>query len=148
MSTQHTPGPLVVRMAGTCSGAWAVIGQECVDPATGEEWFRELGQTETTHVERRTRRGQPIAGMPGDIVEKPQRFTLTADGQELLANARLWAVAPELLRALQMCTERLFARMHTDSGDDYAAYSAACAVMSAAGKRCTPGAIAKATGVA
>jgi hypothetical protein len=92
---KHTAGPLVVRMDGTCSAGWAVIGQECVDPATGEDWFRELGQTPSTHVER-----SDLGGFPGDVTEKPERFELTADGEEHIANARLWAAAPELHGAL------------------------------------------------
>jgi hypothetical protein len=100
MSAQHTPGPLEVRLEGTCSSAWAVIVQRCIDPATNEVWFRELGQTETTHVERTKANGQPIKGVPGDISEKPERFEPTDDSAELIANAHLWAAAPEQNAAL------------------------------------------------
>jgi hypothetical protein len=92
---KHTPGPLTVRLNGTCSGAWAEIGHECFEHATGETLWRELARTETTHVERVTR------GRPGTIAEKPDRFVLTEDGEEHIANAHLWAAAPELLAALQ-----------------------------------------------
>lgn len=98
---KHTMGPLSVRMDGTCSGAWATIGQECIDPDSGETWFRELAHTETTHKERGARNGQPLSGMPGDINEKPERFEPTADSAELIANALLWAAAPEMLEAMQ-----------------------------------------------
>jgi hypothetical protein len=72
------------------------------------------------------------------VVDDPTALT----GKHVIAecdteeNARLTATAHELLAALRLCNARLLARMHTDSGDDCAAYSAACA------------AIAKATGSA
>jgi hypothetical protein len=99
MGAQHTPGPLQVRMTGTCSGAWAEIGEECVDPATKEVWWRELGRVETTHVERTGPRGKRLPGPVGSIEERPERFVLTDDGAEHIANARLWATSPELLEA-------------------------------------------------
>jgi hypothetical protein len=48
---------------------------------------------------------------------------------EAVANARLIAAAPELYEALRACNARLLARMHTDSGDDYEAYSRSCAAL-------------------
>jgi hypothetical protein len=97
---KHTPGPLSVRMDGTCTGAWAEIGQECVDPVTGEKWWRELGRTETSHVERCDSRGRRMPGPLGSITEKPDRFVLTDEGQEHIANAHLWAAASDMLAAL------------------------------------------------
>jgi hypothetical protein len=44
---KHTSGPLEVQIASTCSGAWPVIVERCIDPNTNEEWFREIGRTET-----------------------------------------------------------------------------------------------------
>lgn len=98
---KHTTGPLEVRMDSTCSGAWAEIVQRCIDPSTGEEWFRELARTDTTHVERTNRKGQPLAGMPDTILEKPERFKILPEGEELIANAHLWAAASDLLAACQ-----------------------------------------------
>jgi hypothetical protein len=49
--------------------------------------------------------------------------------REQKANAHLYAAAPELLAALRLCNARLLARMHTDSGDDCEAYSAARAAI-------------------
>ena len=97
---RHTAGPLIVRLDGTWSGAWAEIGQLCVDPLNKEEWFRELGRTETTHVER-YRNGRPLPGPVGTIEDQPHRFKLTADGAEHIANAHLWAAAAVMLEALE-----------------------------------------------
>ncbi len=98
MSTaKHTKGPLTVRLTGTCSAAWAEIGQECVDPASKELRWRDLGSTETTHVERLGPHGKPLPGPVGSIDDQPARFELTEEGEEHIANAYLWAASPDLL---------------------------------------------------
>jgi hypothetical protein len=93
--SKHTPGPLRVIMNGAYFSAWAEVVQECTDPETGETWLRELCSTATTHTSSPD--GQLIDGPFGTIVEFPDRFALTDDGLELIANAHLWAAAPELL---------------------------------------------------
>jgi hypothetical protein len=94
-------------MTGTCSGAWAEIVQDCIDPNTGETWLRELGRTSTTHTEKRLSNGQCIAGPSGTVDEFPERFELTDDGEEMIANAHLWAAAPDLLEALKDAHKKL-----------------------------------------
>lgn len=101
MSTKQLTMPLTVRLVGTCSAAWAEIGRLMVDPATQTQRFYPLGQTEVTHIERRTPGGQRLNGPMGDITERPERFELAAEGNEMLAFARLWATSPVLLAALR-----------------------------------------------
>jgi hypothetical protein len=97
--SRHTPGPLEVRIDSTCSGAWPVIFQRCIDPKTNEEWERELGQTETAYVEKSHRARDN--GKYGGYDEAPGRFKPAKDCDEALANARLWAAAPDLLAMVQ-----------------------------------------------
>jgi hypothetical protein len=99
MNTKHTPGPLRVMIESTCSAAWPVIVHDCVDPETGEVWPRQVGQAENSHLE--TKEARESDGDIGDYSEMPHRFALADDGEESLANAKLWAAAPELLEALQ-----------------------------------------------
>ena len=97
--TKHTPGPLKVVMQSTCSGAWPAIVQVCVDPDTGEEWERDLGRCETSHVE--TDEARNSDELPAGYGEAPHRFKIQPEGEEMIANAVLWAAAPELLEALR-----------------------------------------------
>lgn len=99
--TKHTPGPLKVVMQSTCSGAWPAIVQVCVDPDTGEEWERDLGRCETSHVE--TDEARNSDELPAGYDEAPHRFKILPEGEEMIANAVLWAAAPELLTALCDC---------------------------------------------
>jgi len=96
MSARHTDGPIEVRMEGTLTGIWAEIGQVCIDPNTGKEWWRELGRTDTTHVRR-----QDCYQQMGEFGETPEQYALEPDGAEHIANALLWAAAPDLLSELE-----------------------------------------------
>jgi hypothetical protein len=107
MSDSNKAKPFSVHMDSTCSGAWAVIGENCVDPESGEEWFHELAMTGTTHVEKRRRNGQPVSGPIGTIHTHPERFELTEDGAELVALANLFAAAPVLLSDLKAAAQLL-----------------------------------------
>lgn len=100
--SRHTPGPLRVVIASTCSGAWPQIVQDCIDPDTSEEWRRELGSLNTAFVERSPK----PRGLPAPYQEKPERFIRTDEHDEAMANAYLWAAAPELL-AVARDVERL-----------------------------------------
>lgn len=92
--TAHTPGPWALIIDGTCSGAWPHI----VPDGTSVEDCGELAIAElpSTHAERNTK------GFPGPFSEKPDRFKVTDGHDEIMANARLIAAAPELLEALQL----------------------------------------------
>lgn len=99
MDTKHTPGPLKVVMQSTCSAAWPAIVQVCIDPATGEEWEREIGEAGTSHLE--TAHAHCSNEFPAGYDEAPHRFELHPDGEEAIANATLWAAAPDLLAVAQ-----------------------------------------------
>lgn len=101
MSAKHTTGPLSVVIDSTCSGAWASIVENCTDPKTGQAWQRELGQTGTVFVEKSTKARGPN-GEFGGYDEAPSRFKKTKDHAEFMANATLWAAAPDLLSALDL----------------------------------------------
>src|ERR1700739_4856377 len=109
---QHTKGPLEVRLEGTCTAAWAEIGYWC-GSGDDRQW-RMLAQTDTTHVERTDVRGRPIRGDVGDINEIPSRFVPTPAGAELMANARLWAMALRVLEALKACELALTLASHPE----------------------------------
>lgn len=98
MNSKHTPGPLKVVMSSTCSAAWPAIVQSCIDPETNEVWDREIGKAETSHLE--TTEARASEEMPATYDEAPHRFKLDEGGEEAIANATLWAAAPELLEAL------------------------------------------------
>lgn len=99
MSGKHTQGALKVVMQSTCSAAWPAVVQSCIDPATGEHWDREIGNAETSHLE--TPEARASDEIPATYDEAPHRFKLDTDGEEAIANATLWAAAPELLSELQ-----------------------------------------------
>jgi hypothetical protein len=96
---KYTPGPLRVVISSTCSGAWPEIVQDCVDTDTGEKWERGLGRGGTAFVER-DNLASDDNGVYGGYDVAPGRFDPTDDCEEAMANARLWASAPELLEAL------------------------------------------------
>lgn len=102
--SSYTPGPLRVVITSTCSGAWPQIVQDCIDPDTNEEWQRGLGSLNTAFVERSPK----PRGLPAPYDEKPERFVPTEGHDEAMANAYLWAAAPELL-AVARDVERLLA---------------------------------------
>lgn len=106
MTDKHTPGPLRVIIASTCSGAWPQIVQDCIDPDTNEEWAREIGDLPTAFVERPEVHG---VGMPDEYNEKPERFKKTEDHEEVMANAYLWAASPTMLDALRLASKELWA---------------------------------------
>lgn len=95
MDAKHTPGPLKVVMSSTCSAAWPAIVQSCIDPETNEVWDREIGKAETSHLE--TAEARASEEMPATYDEAPHRFKLDEGGEEAIANATLWAAAPDLL---------------------------------------------------
>lgn len=99
MTDKHTPGPLKVVMQSTCSAAWPTVVQTCNDPETGEAWDREIGKAETSHLE--TAEAHASDEMPATYDDAPHRFKLAEEGEEAIANAILWAAAPDLLEALR-----------------------------------------------
>lgn len=107
--TKFTPGPLTVVLDGTMTGVCAEIIQACVDPKTGEQWDRCLGETETAYVRKAAFYPKKDGdGTPFDSFdEAPEQYELTEDGEEAIANAHLWAAAPDLYEALRQCRTEL-----------------------------------------
>jgi hypothetical protein len=96
---QFTPAPLKVVLDGTLTGVWAEVRQECTDPDTKEVWERELGRTDTAYVRCQSEYAEGHA--PWDTIENaPEQYEATEDRDEIIANAHLWAAAPELYEAL------------------------------------------------
>ena len=99
MDAKYTPGPLKVVMQSTCSAAWPTVVQTCNDPETGEAWDREIGKADTSHIE--TAEARESKEISATYDEAPHRFKLDESGEEAIANATLWAAAPDLLEALR-----------------------------------------------
>lgn len=98
MNAKYTPGPLKVVISSTCSAAWPTVVQACIDPETNEVWDREIGKAETSYLE--TAKARASKEIPATYDEAPHRFKLDDGGEEAIANATLWAAAPDLLEAL------------------------------------------------
>jgi hypothetical protein len=103
-AAKHTQGPLKVVIDGTLTGVWAEVREECVDPETGATWERELCRTDTIWVRKADAYSQHgLMSLPYE--EAPEQYELTEDGESLLADARLWTAAPDLLKALERAYE-------------------------------------------
>jgi hypothetical protein len=86
----HTPGPWVVRIGSTCSGAWPEVV-----PASADEFDDGLAQLGTAYVFDSDRLGHGILAVTYN--ERPDCFIPREGHEEQLANARLIAAAPDLL---------------------------------------------------
>lgn len=97
-------GPWRVAMDSTCSGAWPVILESCMDPETGATWDREIAQLQSTHVE--TQAARESSEMPGTFNTHPGNFELKGPGyevdpEETFSIASTLAAAPVMLNALE-----------------------------------------------
>ena len=91
-----TPGPWTTHIDGTCSGASPRIVTDAVDEY-GEPF--DIADLSTSHVE--TEEARNSGEMPGTYQEKPHRFELTHDGEQVLADAAFIAAAnPAVVLAL------------------------------------------------
>ncbi|ATI15700.1 hypothetical protein [Bordetella phage vB_BbrM_PHB04] len=96
MTPNQLTQPYNVAISSTCSGASPVIYEQCQDPDTGENWNRELGQTNTAFVADYDNAAKAVTWN-----EEPHSFKLTDEGQESIALAYLFAAAPTMRDALR-----------------------------------------------
>lgn len=86
-------------MRSTYSAAWPSIVQVCIDQ-NGDEWERDLGDCETSHLTKEDARNSNE--FHGNYNETPHLFEIDPhEGEEMIANAVLWAAATELLEFAQ-----------------------------------------------
>ena len=108
----HTPGPWVVRMASTCSAAWPEIV-----PADADEYAESLAEASTAFVFDHDR--VDANEVAGGYDEHPEYFVPDEDHDEVMANARLIAAAPDLLDACMDARQALgsiYIRMGSQDG--------------------------------
>lgn len=89
--------PFLVAINSTCSGAWPVIYEQCVDDAEGP-WNREVASTNTAFVETEAHR---MSNKAATWNEDPTAFEPTDNSAEEIATAYLLAAAPTMADALR-----------------------------------------------
>lgn len=97
MSTNGLARPFQVAINSTCSGAWPVIYEPCMDEKEGE-WNREVARTNTAFVETAEHRQSDKAATWN---EDPSAFQPTENSAEEIATAYLLAAAPTMADALR-----------------------------------------------
>lgn len=97
MSTNGLARPFQVAINSTCSGAWPVIYEPCMDEKEGE-WNREVARTNTAFVETVEHRQSDKAATWN---EDPSAFQPTENSAEEIATAYLLAAAPTMADALR-----------------------------------------------
>jgi hypothetical protein len=85
-----------VGIESTCSGAWPVIYETCVDPDNGEEWNREIARGNTAFVQDYDPYEKAVTWN-----QEPAAFKPHGDSDEAIADAYLMAAAPMMADALR-----------------------------------------------
>jgi hypothetical protein len=122
MGAQHTEGRLVHHP------------EDNIFTIDGRRVFEVQARSLDVHCDERDANARRLTacwnacdGVPTDMLETIANLVPATVPYRLLRAQR-----DKLLAALRLCNARLLARMHTDSGDDCEAYSAACAAIAKA----------------